>query len=102
MPFQSVILLLLFLLPLPTTAETLARGVVRLVDGDTVSVLDANKEQHYILLADIDAREPKQSFGKKAKEHLASLIAGKDIRVDWSSVAVVAEWLEPSSTQPKP
>jgi hypothetical protein len=35
-------------------------------------------------IADIDAPERKQPFGKKVNDYLASLIASKDVRVDWS------------------
>lgn len=57
--------------------------VVRVSDGDTVTVLDASKTQHKIRLLDIDAPESKQAFGQKCKDHLASFIAGQTVRVTW-------------------
>lgn len=63
----------------------LAGRVVRVTDGDTVTVLDAAKAQHKIRLLDIDAPESKQAFGQKSKAYLASLIAGKDVRVESTS-----------------
>lgn len=57
--------------------------VVRVSDGDTVTVLDAAKTQHKIRLLDIDAPESKQAFGQKCREHLASFIAGQAVRVTW-------------------
>lgn len=38
-------------------AETLSGTVVAVADGDTVTVLDANREQHTITLAGIDAEK---------------------------------------------
>jgi endonuclease YncB( thermonuclease family) len=41
-------------------ADTLTGKVVKITDGDTLYVLDANHEQHKIRLAGIDAPERKQ------------------------------------------
>jgi endonuclease YncB( thermonuclease family) len=53
------------------------------IDGNTVYVLDAAKEQHKIRLAGIDAPERGQPFGKKSKERMSELVAGEDVTVDW-------------------
>lgn len=66
--------------PFEKTQE-LQGKVVKVVDGDTINVLDSNQTQHKIRLFGIDAPEKKQSFGNKAREYLASLIAGKDVVV---------------------
>jgi endonuclease YncB( thermonuclease family) len=47
----------LLLLPLSVGAETLVGRVVRVVDGDTVYVLDTAKTQHKIRLGGIDGPE---------------------------------------------
>lgn len=62
-------------------SEQIAGRVVRVIDGDTVSVLDANNIQHRIRLSQIDTPETKQAFSKVAKEALSDLIANKDVRV---------------------
>lgn len=54
--------------------------VVAITDGDTIRVLDHNKQQIKVRLASIDAPERKQPFGTKSKQILASLIGNK--RVD--------------------
>jgi endonuclease YncB( thermonuclease family) len=41
-------------------------------DGDTITVLDANREQHKIRLQGIDAPEKAQPFGQRSKENLSA------------------------------
>lgn len=51
-------------------------------DGDTITVLDADKVQHKIRLAGIDAQEKKQPFGQRSKESLSDLVFSKAVTVD--------------------
>lgn len=51
-------------------------------DGDTVTVLDADKVQHKIRLSGIDAPEKKQPFGQRSKESLSDLVFNKNVMVD--------------------
>ena len=55
--------------------------VIRVADGDTITILDARNTQNKIRLYGIDAPEKAQDFGNKSREKLASLVAGKDIAV---------------------
>lgn len=64
-------------------AETLTGQVVKIADGDTVTVLDASRQQHRIRLSGIDAPEGKQAFGTVSRQHLASLAFGKAVTVEW-------------------
>ena len=57
--------------------------VVKVSDGDTVTILTSDKTQHKIRLNDIDAPEKKQAFGNKAKDNLAKYIAGKTVTVEY-------------------
>ena len=52
--------------------------VVKVVDGDTLQVY-SNKGTYKIRLSGIDAPESGQAYGKRAKEHLAYLVAGKQV-----------------------
>ena len=52
--------------------------VVKVADGDTITILDAENTQRKIRLYGIDAPEKSQAFGKAAGKHLASLVAGRD------------------------
>ncbi len=59
-------------LSLATSADSLTGKVVKITDGDTLYVLDANYQQHKIRLAGIDAPERKQAYGLASRKHLAS------------------------------
>lgn len=62
---RLITLFLICLLPLSVSAGTITGNVVRITDGDTVVVLNANKVQYKIRLMGIDAPEKKQAYGKK-------------------------------------
>ncbi len=64
----------------PKVVEELSGKVISVTDGDTIKVL-VNKETVTVRLEGIDAPESGQSFGKKAKEALAGLVAGKTVTV---------------------
>ena len=64
-------------------ADELRGKVVSIADGDTITVLDADKKQHKVRLTGIDAPEKKQAFGAKSKARLGELVAGKDVVVEW-------------------
>ena len=68
------ILTLILLLPLSLFAFPVK--VVKISDSDTITVLNG-KEQTKVRLYGIDAPELKQPYGKKSKQFLANLIAGK-------------------------
>ena len=77
-----ILALLVFTLPL-AQAGTLIGRVVRVTDGDTIVVLDANNAQHKIRLQGIDAPERKQAYGTKSKDHLSASVAGKFVVVEY-------------------
>lgn len=57
--------------------------VVKVSDGDTITILTSDKTQHKIRLNDIDAPEKKQNFGNKSKDNLDKYIAGKTVTVKY-------------------
>ena len=63
--------------------EIMEGRVVRIVDGDTLVVLDADKIQHRVRLTGIDTPERGQPFGNRAKQNLARLAGGQGARIDW-------------------
>lgn len=67
-------------------AETLTGYVVGITDGDTITVLDASRQQHKIRLAGIDAPEKAQAFGDRSKQNLAALVFNKNVVVEWEKL----------------
>jgi endonuclease YncB( thermonuclease family) len=67
----------------PAFAATLTGKVVKVADGDSITVLDNTNTQHRIRLQSIDAPEKGQPFGNASRKHLASLVAGKEVTVQW-------------------
>ena len=63
-------------------AETISGIVVGISDGDTVTLLDANRQQHKIRLQGIDAPESHQPFGQKSKSNLSALVFNKDVTAE--------------------
>jgi len=74
----------LLLLACSVQAETLTGRVVGIADGDTVTLLDANRQQHKIRLAGIDAPEKAQPFGARSKQNLSALVFDKQVAVEWN------------------
>ena len=64
-------------------ANSLTGKVVKITDGDTLYVLDANYKDHKIRLAGIDAPERKQAYGLASRKHLASIVAGQQVAVEY-------------------
>ena len=63
-------------------AEVIAGRIVGISDGDTVTLLNANKRQYKIRMSGIDAPEKKMPFGQRSKEHLSDLVFSKDVQVE--------------------
>jgi endonuclease YncB( thermonuclease family) len=55
--------------------------VVGVYDGDTVTCLDENNQQQKVRLAEIDAPESGQDFGKVSREALAAMVFGRTVEV---------------------
>ena len=64
-------------------AEILRGKVVKIADGDTLTLLDRSKQQHKVRLIGIDAPERKQPFGTVSRQNLADLVFGKEVAVEW-------------------
>ena len=57
------------------------RRVVGIADGDTITILKADKTQHRIRLWGVDAPETGQDFGSRAKQAASSLAFGKQVTI---------------------
>lgn len=76
---KSLLMALLFALP-PLAQADFSGRVVRVIDGDTVSVLSGNK-MYRVRLNGIDAPESKQAYGQRSKQSLIALAAQKNVLV---------------------
>ena len=70
--------------PARSSSSDLVGQVVKVSDGDTITVLDSSKAQHKIRFHGIDAPEKKQAFGNASRKFLAGLVANREVRVAWS------------------
>lgn len=60
--------------------------VIKVHDGDTVTVLDQNNKKFSIRLQGIDAPELKQTFGSESQQNLSRLVLGKQVSILWTKV----------------
>jgi len=79
---SKALVCLLLALACVAHAETVTGRVVGVADGDTITVLDAEKVQHKIRLAGIDAPEKQQAFGNRSKESLSDMVFDKTVNVE--------------------
>ncbi len=56
--------------------------MVKISDGDTITVLDHYKVQHRVRLTGIDAPERKQAFGSRSRQSLGKLVFSKTVTVE--------------------
>src|SRR5215813_12626938 len=73
--------LLLLVLAFPASAGDYSARVVGIADGDTLTVLTADKTQHRIRLWGIDAPETGQDYGSRAKQAASELAFGKQVTI---------------------
>ena len=71
-----------FILPLALQARMADCFVVGISDGDTFTCLTANRKTIKVRLAEIDAPEKAQPFGKKSRQMLASLIHKRHVTLN--------------------
>lgn len=76
---RNIFILLTMLVALACQAEVITGKVVRVTDGDTITILDADKIQHKVRLAGIDAPEKAQAFGERSRDSLEDLVAGRSV-----------------------
>lgn len=78
--FQAGVVLALTAVALFARADINGR-VVRVLDGDTVDVLQASGERTRVRLAGIDAPEKAQPFGQRSRQILSARIAQQPVLI---------------------
>ena len=63
-------------------AYDLSGRVVKVTDGDTITILDANQTQHKVRLYGIDTPEYRQPYSRAATKALGGLVEGEGVGVD--------------------
>lgn len=79
---KFVILILLTFLSQICIGQTLKGKVIRISDGDTITLLDSANKQIRVRLYGIDCPENGQDFANVAKRFTAELCFGKAVTVD--------------------
>ncbi|MBL6081928.1 thermonuclease family protein [Belnapia sp. T18] len=77
----AIFVLLALLSCSPARAAELLGRVVGLADGDTLTLLTAERRQVRVRLSEIDTPESRQPYGTRAQHILSGLVFGKDVRV---------------------
>ncbi len=78
-----IVILCLTLTPVPTWAITLEGKVVKVADGDTVTIMDDIGQKHRIRLGGIDAPEKDQPYGQESTQSLTKLVSGKSVVIEY-------------------
>jgi endonuclease YncB( thermonuclease family) len=67
----------------PALADTLKGKVVKIADGDTITIVDDLGEKHRIRLAGIDAPEKNQPYGEISTQGLNKLVSGRIVTIEY-------------------
>ncbi len=79
---RLLILVLLVFTFSAASAGTLTGRTIRVTDGDRIVIRSDGNVQHKIRLQGIDAPEPGQAFGAKAKQRLSEWVSGRFVVVE--------------------
>ncbi|QGX89792.1 endonuclease (plasmid) [Escherichia coli] len=79
---RKYIPLVLFIFSWPVLSADIHGRVIRVLDGDTIEVMDSLKAVR-IRLVNIDAPEKKQDYGRWSTDMMKSLVAGKTVTVTY-------------------
>ena len=81
---KNLIASFILLFTLNSNASEVVGQVIKVTDGDTITILDANNDQYKVRLSGIDAPEKKQAFGNVSKQSLVDMVAGRVVTVDYN------------------
>ncbi len=82
---MKTLLVLCCLIAMSAQAETYSARVIAVMDGDTVMVLRGSQKIK-VRLAEIDAPEKAQTFGKQSRESLLEMVGKKQVQIDSQAV----------------
>ena len=82
MRLKMLCFLLLLSAPILSFSQTITEKVIKIADGDTITILTPNKEQIKIRLSAVDTPEGGQAYGKAAKKFTSSMVHKKNVQVE--------------------
>jgi endonuclease YncB( thermonuclease family) len=80
---QVLIALFLTLMPSTLWGNAIEGNVVKVADGDTITIKDDSGNKHRIRLGGIDAPEKNQPYGKESTQSLLELTSGKPVVIEY-------------------
>lgn len=80
----ATILFLFFSVTSSIYTETIQGKVIKVVDGDTIVILDGSGSKHRIRFSGIDAPEWNQPYGKESTENLRKLLGNRVVIIEYS------------------
>ena len=78
-----IIYIISLILCSPVLADTLQGKVVKIADGDTVTIVDDSGKKHRIRLAGIDAPEKNQPYGDISTQGCNILVSGRIVTIEY-------------------
>ncbi len=69
--------------PALALADTIQGKVIKVADGDTVTIVDDTGKKHRIRLGGIDAPEKNQPYGDVSTQALVELVSGKTVTIEY-------------------
>lgn len=81
------LLCLVLLISQPAVAETLSGRVLRVQDGDTITIIDANNIQRTVRLSGVEAPQANQPYGGAAASRLQQSLVGKNVTVEYGAAS---------------
>lgn len=100
-PFLAVLLALIIG---TAHAATISGKAIKVADGDSVTVLDADYKQHRIRINGVDAPENSQPFGERSRQNMVRMVAGKEVTADCHKTdrygrQICKVWVQPADCQ---
>ena len=97
----SILIITFAFLPLTSNAEDFAGRIVSVSDGDTLTIITLENQQHRIRISGIDAPEKAQPFGNRSKQNMERMAKGKEALADCPKTdrygrKVCKVWVQPA------
>ena len=79
----TIIVALILLFSTPALPSTLQGTVIRVADGDTITIVDDSGKKYRVRLMGIDAPEKNQPYGKMSTQSLIEFLLDETVAVEY-------------------